>query len=212
MKTFSFDLWFETEDAETKQELKKLTHHIDYLIDFDNLDYHLNFYDVTVGNTDKNEVGVSGYIDVEENITYKELENILEDAIITDDWNDLELIDMAIFEQTNLEEATAKALEGKLNKDSINKKSLIEKILKEDALNYEDYICIETDDNEFDLFFFDHYLTHGEVDRLTTALNNWKYDLDSKDDFIDEVISKEIPFVKHIQLDDDDIIDIRGYY
>lgn len=98
----------------------------------------------------------------------------------------------------NLEEATMKALEGKLHKK-----------IESNNINYEDFIAIK-EDNEYDsleIFFFDHSLTRGEMDRIESAIDNVRNG-DSDYDFSDigDAINEVVPYIKSLTIDNANII------
>lgn len=91
----------------------------------------------------------------------------------------------------SLEDATAKLLEGKL--------------LKENSLNYEDYICLKFDEssNSMTIYFFDRSLTYGDLDQIKSICDSGDYD--SYEDRI-EAIDEIAHIVSSINIDSDDVI------
>lgn len=88
---YKFNIVLYTSDT-TSTELQKLTHHIDYLISVDELEYPMTFSGVTVIPDGDDAVIVSGYLDIDEDdIDTSELADIIADAIYTDEWSDIDL-------------------------------------------------------------------------------------------------------------------------
>lgn len=70
----------------------------------------------------------------------------------------------------------------------------------------EDYIILKDyEGGWYEIFFFDHELTNGEVDRIQKIVNETKNEIeDYCNDDIEEAIDKEIPYTKTLIISDTD--------
>ncbi len=93
---FNFKFYLETNNEETKTELQRLSHHIDFLVDLDNSEECLTFWQVEV-KEENGYVVISGVIDTNgEEVELEDLQDELYDLIITEDYEDLELYDIEL--------------------------------------------------------------------------------------------------------------------
>ena len=89
VKTFKFTIVLDTSDPEA-DIFKKLTHHMEYLLDFDESQYSLSVFDVTT-RTEDGAVVVEGEIEVDEDIDADELTEELTYLVVEDGWEDVEM-------------------------------------------------------------------------------------------------------------------------
>lgn len=92
---FNFEFYLKTNNKKTKNELQKLSHHIEYLIDLDNSEIDMTFWQVEIKEKDEFIV-VNGMIETSEEVDLEDLKEILYDLIITEDYEDLELYNIEI--------------------------------------------------------------------------------------------------------------------
>lgn len=93
---FNFKFYFKTNNEQTKEELQRLSHHIDFLVDLDNSEECLTFWRVKV-KEENGYVVISGIIDTNgEEVELEDLQDELYDLIITEDYEDLELYNVEV--------------------------------------------------------------------------------------------------------------------
>ena len=93
-RCYDFTMVLQTSNPES-EELKKLEHHIDYLIDFNTIEYQLYMYNVVVEQSGDSEIVITGKIDLADNentLTSDDMADILTCAVDETGWEDLGLL------------------------------------------------------------------------------------------------------------------------
>lgn len=93
-RCYDFTMILQTSNPES-EELKKLEHHIDYLINFNTIEYPLYMYNVVVEQSGDSEIVITGKIDLVDNentLTSDDMADILTCAVDETGWEDLGLL------------------------------------------------------------------------------------------------------------------------
>lgn len=92
---FNFKFYFKTNNEQTKEELQRLSHHIDFLVDLDDSEVDLTFWRVKVKEENEFMV-VSGIVETSEEVDLEDLRDSFYYLIIVDDYEDLELYNVEV--------------------------------------------------------------------------------------------------------------------
>lgn len=92
---FNFKFYLETNNKETKRELQKLSHHIEFLVNLDDSEVDLTFWQVEV-KEENGFVIVSGIVETSEEVNLEDLRDSFYDLIYVDEYEDLELYNVEV--------------------------------------------------------------------------------------------------------------------
>ena len=92
---FNFKFYLETNNEETKKELQKLSHHIEFLVNLDDSEVDLTFWQVEV-KEENGFVIVSGIVETSEEVNLEDLRDSFYDLIYVDEYEDLELYNVEV--------------------------------------------------------------------------------------------------------------------
>lgn len=92
---FNFKFYLETNNEETKKELQKLSHHIEFLVNLDDSEIDLTFWQVEV-KEENGFVIVSGIVETSEEVNLEDLRDSFYDLIYVDEYEDLELYNVEV--------------------------------------------------------------------------------------------------------------------